>query len=66
MANALPKIGDILIERYRLTHIIGQGGMARVFRAVLQGPAGFEKTVAIKLLKATINPITVGKLPATN
>ena len=28
--------------------------MARVFRAVLQGPAGFQKMVAVKLLKASI------------
>ena len=38
------------LGRYRLESLIGQGGMARVFRAVLLGPAGFEKTVAIKLM----------------
>jgi predicted ATPase len=34
--------------------------MARVFRAVLQGPAGFEKTVAIKLLKSTATHRSAG------
>lgn len=42
------------LGRYQLLDLIGEGGMARVFRATLKGPAGFEKTVAIKLLKATV------------
>jgi len=48
------------LGRYKLMELIGQGGMARVFRAVLQGPAGFEKTVAIKLLKASITHRSAG------
>ena len=42
------------LGRYELLELIGEGGMARVFRATLNGPAGFKKTVAIKLLKATV------------
>src|SRR4051812_11157022 len=34
--------------RYLLVERIAQGGMAEVFRAVFQGPAGVEKTVALK------------------
>jgi serine/threonine-protein kinase len=38
--------------KYRLIEKIASGGMAEVFRAVAQGEAGFEKTVAIKRLHA--------------
>ena len=34
--------------RYRLVNLLGEGGMAKVYRGVLAGPMGFEKVVAIK------------------
>ena len=40
---------------YRLTHLLGKGGMASVFRALREGPHGFSKQVAIKRLHATLN-----------
>jgi len=40
---------------YRLTHLLGKGGMASVFRALRSGPHGFAKQVAIKRLHSTLN-----------
>lgn len=34
--------------RYRLTGLLGKGGFATVYRAVMSGPMGFEKDVALK------------------
>ena len=39
------------IGRYRLGSVLGQGGMGRVYEATLEGPGGFEKKVALKVLK---------------
>ena len=36
--------------RYRLVGLLGQGGMATVYRALMSGPMGFEKEVALKRL----------------
>jgi len=36
--------------RFTLTGLLGQGGMGRVFRAVMQGPSGFRKDVALKVI----------------
>ena len=38
-------------DRYELISLLGEGGMARVFKANLLGPAGFKKLVALKFIK---------------
>jgi len=36
------------IDKYQLIRLLGQGGMAEIYLARQQGPAGFERRVAIK------------------
>jgi tRNA A-37 threonylcarbamoyl transferase component Bud32/tetratricopeptide (TPR) repeat protein len=45
-----------LFGRFEIVGLLGEGGMARVYRAVLRGPAGFEKEVALKVLRRLENP----------
>ncbi|MDP6190549.1 MAG: hypothetical protein QF872_07055, partial [Gammaproteobacteria bacterium] len=46
-------VADLPVQygRYKLQSILGEGGMARVFLAELQGPAGFRKQVALKVIR---------------
>lgn len=37
--------------KYELVEIAGEGGMATVFRAVVRGAAGFQRTVAVKRIR---------------
>lgn len=46
-----PLPGDVLAERYRLVAQIGQGGMARVFRAE---DTALGRTVAVKVLRPAV------------
>ena len=40
--------------RYTLSGLLGEGGMARVFRAELRGPSGFRKPSALKVIHASV------------
>ncbi len=39
---------------YLLVSVLGEGGMARVYRAVREGPMGFRKEVALKRLRTDL------------
>ena len=39
------------LGRYTLFEAIGEGGMARVYRAEMEGAGGFRKTVALKVIR---------------
>ena len=41
--------------KYELLDLLGEGGMARVFRALQTGPMGFRKEVALKLIREHVS-----------
>ncbi len=51
-SNADPNLGQVLINRYRLAELIGQGSMGKVYRAEDQLLGGV--TVAVKFLAHTL------------
>jgi serine/threonine protein kinase len=43
--------GHLIDGKYQLVSIAGEGGMATVYKAVVRGAAGFQRTVAVKHIK---------------
>jgi eukaryotic-like serine/threonine-protein kinase len=43
--------GQLIQGKYQLVSVAGEGGMATVYKAVVRGAAGFQRTVAIKHIK---------------
>jgi len=44
-----------LFGKYTLLEVLGEGAMARVYRAIRSGPMGFQKEVALKLIHPEIS-----------
>ncbi len=44
-------IGQLVQGRYELLELAGTGGMAKVYRAVVRGAAGFQRQVALKRIR---------------
>jgi len=43
--------GHTIDGKYQLVSIAGEGGMATVYKAIVRGAAGFQRTVAVKHIK---------------
>jgi len=43
--------GHVIDGKYQLVSLAGEGGMASVYKAVVRGAAGFQRTVAVKHIK---------------
>jgi len=59
VARILPDVlteADFPVEfgRYTLQGILGEGGMARVFKAEMSGPEGFKKAAAVKIVRSSL------------
>jgi serine/threonine-protein kinase len=46
--------GTLINGRYRVLRRLGQGGMGMVYLAKVEGPAGFEKLVALKVVHSHV------------
>ncbi len=47
----MSQTGTTIDGKYQLVQIAGEGGMATVYKAVVRGAAGFQRTVAVKHIR---------------
>jgi serine/threonine-protein kinase len=50
-------VGRVVAGKYELVELVGEGGMATVWRARMYGAAGFSRPVAVKKMKAEFRAI---------
>jgi serine/threonine protein kinase len=58
LGGLLNDIGQLVHGRYELLELAGQGGMAKVYRAVTRGAAGFQRPVALKRIREQLTSNT--------
>ena len=57
MKSSMSHQGHRIAGRYELQSLAGEGGMAKVWRAVMHGAAGFSRVVAVKEIRAEYGAI---------
>jgi serine/threonine-protein kinase len=53
-AQAYNELSDRMLGKYRLIASLGEGGMASVYLAIVEGRAGFQKLVVVKVMRDSL------------
>jgi serine/threonine-protein kinase len=52
--EAYNELSDRMLGKYRLIASLGEGGMASVYLAIVEGRAGFQKLVVVKVMRESL------------